>query len=355
MPNIIFIDLASATSGTAHVFDKNTGRHIESLALPDAGLSVDIDEAYLGIPLSMLDFRTLSLPVSDPEKIRQLLPFELEGIILAEPGACVIDAVVLGPSASEKDQYDVLAVYMVKSALKPILDDLAARGIDPRVVCSIELSAAIEGGGNATDIESRLLAFGGMPDDERVRRAWREIARPAINLRRGELGYTRDTRRSMKGLMVSAALLSLILIALGADLGVRIHTYRTQAGLMENSIKSVYASAFPAQKYTGTQGLTYKMQARIKELEDRTRSLMGVRALDFMNELNPARPAGVTYTEIALERDSVTLHGRAEALSGVQEAQAALGRFLADVQITETGQTGRDGMPFVITARRASK
>lgn len=355
MPEIIFIDLTGPAKGSAYVLDKGTGKVRSTLEFDEIGALGPIEaakgsEACLSLPLSMLDFRRVSLPVADPDKVRRLLPFELEGLMLQDPGRAVIDAVVLGTSKEDPSRHDVLAVYMDAQVLGAVLAALARHGIDPRVACSIELSAALEEYGRlGGEPEAVLMNFGGLTEG-RTMRAWQEaVSGGRINLRRGPLGYTADERRTRKSLALAAVLAILMLATLGADIGLRIKAERGRERTMEDAVKSAYASAFPQEKYSGPQGISYKLQARIKELEARVRNLKGLRPLDLMAGLQP--PKGLSYTEIALEADGVTLSGKAGSMPTVQAAQAALGGTLDDVKITETTPAG-DAVKFTMTGRR---
>lgn len=355
MPDMIFIDLSGPSEGAAYVLDKSTGRASATYALPaalDTLAALGINDALLSLPLSMLDFRRLTLPVDDPEKVRRLLQFELEGMTLADPAQAVIDAVVLGPDASDATKFEVLAVYLQKDALRPVLEAFAAHGIDPRAACSIELSAAL-GAPRPEGVEAALVGFAGIPSgEERIRLAWREASSgPRIDLRRDGLKYTVHEQKLKRSALAAAVLALLLVLATGADMGLRIKAELARAKVMEDSIRASYAIAFPTEKFTSPQGLTYKFEARIKELQDKVRNLKGVRPLDFLSELKAAK--GLTYTDILLESDSVTLKGRAASLSEIQAAQSAL--QLSDIKLAETSAQGKDGMPFTITAKRATK
>ena len=62
----------------------------------------------MSLPLSSLNFRVIDLPFSDKDRIREILPFELDGMILGGAEKVVFDDIIVGTS---DNKYQVLAVY----------------------------------------------------------------------------------------------------------------------------------------------------------------------------------------------------------------------------------------------------
>src|SRR4030042_512323 len=120
MSKSIFIDIKEGELN-AYIFEVKQGRYeikdSKRCPLSDSynfsidGMSEDIQNAYLSLPLSSLNFRVIDLPFSDKDKIREVLPFELDGMILGGSDKVVFDAIVIGTSG---DKYQVLAVEEIK-------------------------------------------------------------------------------------------------------------------------------------------------------------------------------------------------------------------------------------------------
>ena len=88
-----------------YTFEKSRGTYIKKEVLHasvseeyELGLERmphDIEASYVSVPLSMLSFRTIELPFSDMKRVREVLPFELDNLILGGSGGIVFDACVL--------------------------------------------------------------------------------------------------------------------------------------------------------------------------------------------------------------------------------------------------------------------
>ena len=89
------------------------------------------DSIAVALPGALVSTHLITLPFSDPRRIEQVLPAEVEGVIPFDLGEVVWDAVVLGQSAGKTE---VLVGVVKKTDLREHLDTLAAAGIEPRVV-----------------------------------------------------------------------------------------------------------------------------------------------------------------------------------------------------------------------------
>src|SRR5208282_1575967 len=103
----IFLDLKEGDLAI-YTVGKNGGSGIirERISMPPGagytfnteGSFRDNDESYLSLPLSLLNFRVLELPFSDMKQIMEVLPFELEAMILGGSSGVAFDAYPLGES-----------------------------------------------------------------------------------------------------------------------------------------------------------------------------------------------------------------------------------------------------------------
>src|SRR5260370_40165755 len=94
----------------------------------------------------MVATHLVTLPFTDPKRIEQVLPAEVEGAIPFDLADVVWDHAILGQAAGKTD---VLVGIVKKSVLREHLDALAAAGIEPRGVTRspLRLSAPGERGG----------------------------------------------------------------------------------------------------------------------------------------------------------------------------------------------------------------
>jgi GspL periplasmic domain len=308
------------------------------------GLAGDIENAYLSLPARSLNFRVLDLPFSDKDKIREVLPLELDGIILGGSEKVIFDDIIVGKS---DDKYQVLAVYVEKSFLNKILGKLKSYNLDPVFVTSIELRETLKDFSLA-----KLLAPAGLVEKERARLAVEELKMPTINLRRDELSYTRDIEDTKKSLKVTAVLVILFALVLSADLLLKVVSARQEISSLKNDIRKMYQGIFPGEK--NIQNELYQLKSHMKELRDREQVLVGVNPLNVLLQLSRVDRRGVVFNEISEQSGNLTLKGEASSLSDIQQLKNKLERFFDAVNISDSKASGQGNMLFTITAKEKS-
>jgi general secretion pathway protein L len=146
---ILAIDIRSS-SVTAVLVDTGLKSHtvIGSVNIPVAESSADGDSlgqslglllerlnpaapnVVVSLPAECLHFRFIQVPFKEDNKIRQVLPFELEPTLPVAVDKLKIDF----QKSTTGDQTDVLAVAIDKSVLQNYMDTLAAVGIRPQLI-----------------------------------------------------------------------------------------------------------------------------------------------------------------------------------------------------------------------------
>ncbi len=117
-------------------------------ALAQLGLSLGDDSVAVALPSSQVASHLFTLPFTDPRRIEQVLPAEVEGAIPFEMDEVIWDHCVL---SQEGGKSRVLVAVAQKSVLENTLAELKAAGIDPRcVTCAPMALAALQ--------EKKLLA-----------------------------------------------------------------------------------------------------------------------------------------------------------------------------------------------------
>ncbi len=308
----------------------------------------NIDETYLSLPLNALNFRILELPFSDREKILEVLPFELDGLILGGSGKIVFDAHIL---EERKEGNKILAVYVMKDLLTVIVDGLKEMGINARVVTSIEMALALGSFSSGDGIsklvlnQSRKVAS----KEERVSAAVQEIHRPAINLRRGDLAYTGDDRKKKKVLDVARVLTLLLCVVFLSDAALKIVSSKREAFAVKDEIRKSYAEVFPNEKKAADE--LYQLRAHLKELKDREGTFNGISPLQTLLALSSVSGQGISFTEVSLDKDRIIMRGECPSLSDVQRLKGNLERLLVGVGIADTKISAQNRTAFTITAK----
>ncbi|HTP41143.1 MAG TPA: type II secretion system protein GspL [Nitrospiria bacterium] len=89
------------------------------------------DQIVLSLPGDQATSRVVTVPFQDPQKVGQVLPFEIESLLPFD-----LDQVLISPAAVQRTPTGsrVLAVVLPKSRMTALLEMTAEAGIDPTVV-----------------------------------------------------------------------------------------------------------------------------------------------------------------------------------------------------------------------------
>lgn len=354
MNKVGFIDLQSKAdgklSGSIYVFAGRPGSYELEGSMEYAGdrtFPVDtnlVSEFYLSLPVELLNFRVLKLPFSDREKLRKVVPFELENLMMESPGKVVFDATVLGPSG---DNFEVLVTYIEKTVLEEILANLSSVRIDPQVVTSLELQTGVREG--AEGIARRLIDPERLTPEERTEAAKNELLNHTINLRTGPLAYTKDTERVEKKLKVTAALLIALALLINAYLIFGMVSAKREVSAVKREMKNMYSALFPSEKNIADE--LYQMKSHMKEIREKGDALIGIHPLQFLLDLSQKNPQGVAFSEIGLDRDIITAKGEAASMNDIDKVKTRLSEFLRDVSVTDIRPSAGGKTFFTVIAR----
>jgi len=361
----IFLDITGPEGGRVYILDED-GRlrrtsdfsfHSETGFTFGEPLTEDLESCHVSIPIDWLDFRLLELDISEAKAARQILPFELDGLLAGPPSAYAIDALVSKPPAQDALEVNegpgrVLAVYMKKERLRALLDALNASGLDPRAVTCIEL-ASISGRLGDEDLAGLIAGASSLEEPERVKLAGAELEGPCVNMRRGEFAFRGDVRKGLRALALTSSLFIAFMLVMALAFSLNALYSDNEADRLEQQVLGIYAEIFPGQKSSSARGLSYKVRSKLKELRERSGSMRSVRALDMLMSIQGALPEGgeVKLLDVTMEKDAVLLKGEGKDLEAIEKARSAMESFLPDVRITETGKAVSGLTGFTIAAR----
>jgi type II secretory pathway component PulL len=303
-------------------------------------------ESYLSLPLSLLDFRVLELPFTDIRKIRELLPFEIDSLVLGGSGSVVFDAHIISRSDGKSQ---VLVSYLPKEVLRAILGRLKASGIDPKAVISVELASIVSASASAEELAKRLLSPEPLADKARTEGVFREISHPTINLRTGEFAYTVDQERTRKSLRMTAVLVLLLLAVFTGDSVMGIVAATRENSSLKSAMRKTYQGLFPTEKKISNE--LYQLKAHIQELKDKEESFVGVSPLGVLLSLSKVSIPGIVFNEVGVDGDNIVLKGEGPSMSDVQKAKTALGDVFSEVNISDTKPSSQNKTLFTITAK----
>jgi len=332
--------------GKGYAFEKNVDYH----ASPEKWQ--DVNEFYISVPAALLDFRVLSFPFADKEKIAEVIPLELSTLIIRGPGEIVFDSIVLGGSNTS---VDVLVVYIGTEILHRILADLTQKNIDPRIVTSLDLRLSA-GDRNEPGREQFLNSLGSRlnglaPWDQacRISAAEQEILEPTLNLRRGPFAYTKDAVKTGKALRMTVVLALLLALIVHANVLFQVLMTKKESAAIAGQMRLSYGSLFPGEKKTIDE--LYQLKSHIKESREIENLLSGVEPLRLLLGLSDKMEANVVYTNISLEKGLIKMKAEARSMDDLTKVQKRLSDFLTGVSISDIKPTAQGKILFTVIAK----
>lgn len=353
MGRTAFVDLQE-TEVSLYVFE-NRGKALfqdarafplsEGAAFSVNGLPSDIHESYLSLPIRMLNFRIITLPFTDIKKVREVVPLEIDGLILGGTETVVFDARII---RQERGQSEVLVSYVAKQVMRTLLQSCREAGLDPRAVTSLELGDLLSsfGGVITPDI---LLSSPVLSEEKRRAAALFEMKSPSVNLRTGEFAYTADSEKSARGLRTSAVLLMLILLLLFSFASLKVLVLKKDNRRISEEMRKTYTSLFPGDKKVVDELL--QLKSHMKELEEKEEAFVGIAPLEVLLMLAQVQKQGVALSEVSIDRELIVLKGECPSLSDVQVLKKDLEEAFIDVTISDTKPSLQNRTLFTVTAK----
>lgn len=300
----------------------------------------NVDEVILSLPLNMLNFRILEMPFKDKGKILEVLPFELENMILGGSDKVIMDAVVLNKTESK---YKILAVYIEKSILEKLLSDLKTSFLNPSLITSIELRHVLNNFSS-----EKLINPVNIDDARRIEYAIEEIVNPSINLRKGEFVFKQQIEDTKKGLKIASLLLILILFAISSNIVFHLYTVKSEISNIKKELRKQYLELYPQEKNVVNE--YYQLQSHLKELIDKNNYFSGISPLNIINTLSQIDRRSAVFNELIIEKGNLTLKGEADNLDDLQKIKDGLSRNFENVVISDSKSSLQNKMLFTITA-----
>lgn len=307
-----------------------------------------ITDLYLDLPLSNLGFRILKLPFSDKKRLNEVIPFELQDLIMEDIDDLVFDSLCLG---KDGEMFDILVVYMGKNRLTGLLNSLSDSGIDPAIAGSVVIGSIIRETRDSSLIIKRLIDYSNKsgPDLKRIDYVKEELENPTINLRTGPLEFKKESARLSAAFRVMAFLLIGILVIINLDLSFRIVKHRKDITLIKREIKKSYSDLFPSEKRIVDE--VYQLKAYLKEARQRMDLMGSVQVLDFLSTLSRLRTGGVVFHEIGLSTEGLSLKGDAASMDEINRLKSGLSDVLQEISASEIKPSSGGRLGFTISGR----
>ncbi|HYA13987.1 MAG TPA: hypothetical protein VEF33_06575 [Syntrophales bacterium] len=310
-----------------------------------------IDEFYVSIPATILDFRILNFPFSDKEKITKAIPLELNNYIIGGSEDVVFDSVNLG---GDDTSVEVLVAYARKEVLNHVLTQLARKSVDPRVITSIDLQPVIEAGeiadqGFRESIAEHLIGLQKWDQNQRIIAAEHELINPTINLRTGQFTYRKDAERTGKALRITAILAFLLALIIHAGTMFQAIMIKKEVSTITSDMRGSYSSLFPGEKKT--IDVLNQLKSHLREIEEKNDTLTGIAALQFLMDLSKRRESHTVYTDIQIEKGLIKMKAETGSMEDLSKIKMKLSEFLPDVSITDVKISARGKVLFTVVAK----
>jgi type II secretory pathway component PulL len=302
----------------------------------------NIDKIYLSIPLNLLSLRELNFPFNDKAKIKETLPYELEGIILGNTGDYVFDHYIIESSG---DSSRVLAACIERTRLKEIIDLLASVGLDPASITSLDLRL----------IQNRideLFEHPSFDDNTRREAAEEELSHPMVNLRQDELSYTGDINRLRKSFRITGTLLLILLLALGSYITLRYVFLKKENLSLTQRTTTIYRSVFPEE--TRIVDAPRQFSGKLNSLKSKKNTLISIPVLDILLEIARMDNENITLNDFKADKNSILIKGTTATFEGVDAFKNMLSASFSDVRVIDSKSSPDKKIGFSITMKETS-
>lgn len=335
------------------IFKKRSSRFVyqDSVSLsltrgapPEAARLLEgLHAIILALPLDMLRFRLLEMPFSDKDKVREVIPFEMQGITIKPVSSYVFDCVV---QETVGQRSRVLAVYIEKEALGLILSWLQHIRLDPEAVSSLHLRASLPG----LSVESLLEPLP-LTQEELISLCEEELKAPVINLRKGSLAFRQSVGEAKGPLLTALFLVLVILIALAGYAAIKIHGLNKAIAVYQASMSASFKEAFKGS--TKVSDPLYLLRAKIKELNREEEFYARLSPLDLLQDITAMKGGSAVVYEVEYTTSRAILKGEAPDMAGIEKAKEGLLKRFEVVEILETKASAEGKVSFSAAVDKA--
>ncbi|MBI4710210.1 MAG: hypothetical protein HY759_03785 [Nitrospirae bacterium] len=349
MPRIGFFDWTEDRL-SLHVFEQRGSRyaHVSSASVTLSGqltassiISLakgSYERIFLSVPQKLLSVRELNFPFSDKDKIKNAIPYELDGLLLGETDNYCMDHLTAGYSGGGSR---ALAVSIEKTRLKEIVGMFSSVNLEPAAVTSIDIRLSMGDAG---------IIFKNASFDENVRlkAVIDEVEKPSINLRREELSYTGDVRRLSKSLRMTTALALILLIMLCSETVISFFWEKKENARLSREITALYRECFPEDAKIIDP--VRQFRGNLSSLTERKAILTGAPVLDILLQVAESKK-NISIYEFNMDEKNIFLKGAAVSFEDVDSFKNTLRPSFSDVKVMDSKTSPDKKINFVITMK----
>jgi len=276
---------------------------------------------YIGIDAFSL--RKTVLPDLDRDKMKEILPFEMEGLFLSPSSALVFDFYPIRPA--EKGM-ECLVFALKKETAEKYIAPFVKAGLN-----IVSLSPAWD---------DRISEYG---SDEGV------FYKTALNLVPEGLTGEKKKRKVMDVYQTAFIYAIAVLMVFMTGLSFRYYLILKKEARIKKEVSAVYAGLFPGQRMP--PDLYYGVQSKLVELKQNYKVFKGIEVLGILKSVSESSGEGVRVKEINMDGNKATLKGEGSDYSAVEQLRNNLKKSFGDVQLLETRNMpdGKSGFAIEVT------
>ncbi len=310
-----------------------------------SGIIEKIDSIYLNVPLQSLHFRVLGLPFSDKDKIRDIIPFQLEGMTVENIDEIVYDFVVLG---KDDDKFKVAVVFANKRVLKGLCDRVAEYGIKPNVITNIDIYESLSSASTKALSEAEELKE---PESQNIMA--KILSRHVIDLARGEFFYSGDIEKARVYLKFSLVLAVIIYILLSLHLVIDMKNISSNKAHVKNEMNELYRQLVPGEGKIINP--LYQLKSQRKQIEQRAGELKDVQPLEVLRSISEVWNKAGVADSLTIASDLITIKGEAGSVRDVQSIADSMESKIVGEASIETKQSAGGKVGYTIQIKRDKK
>ena len=277
----------------------------------------------LYISLDAFSLRKTVLPDLDRDKMREILPFEMEGLFLSPSSALVFDSYPIRPA---ENGTECLVFALKKETAEKYIAPFVKAGLN-----IVSLSPAWD---------DRLSEYG---LNEGV------FYKTALNLVPEGLTGEKKKRKAMDIYQTAFIYAIAVLLVFMTGLSFRYYLILKKEAGIKKEVSAVYAGLFPGQKMP--PDLYYGVQSKLVELKQNYRVFKGIEVLGILKSVSESSREGVRVKEINMDGNKATLKGEGSDYSAVEQFRNNLKKSFGDIQLLETRNMpdGKSGFAIEVT------
>ncbi|MCX8030622.1 MAG: hypothetical protein N3A59_03445 [Thermodesulfovibrionales bacterium] len=334
-----------------HIFTetKNGYELIKSVDTPTTSDFQELDFYYLSLPIKLFNFRLLEFPFKEKDKLKKVIPYELDRYTLGGSKELVYDHLLL--KEKEKNLYEILVAYIDKKILTKIIKKISdIAELKPLSVTSLELTHFFNKHKDALAFALLNIEESTSEDNKTMlSNAIETLQKYPLNFYPEEVAYLQKTTKETKKINLLLTLLLLFFLSININLGFKIFIKNAEVSNLKNQIRTIYTSTFPEDKKISDE--LYQIKSHMKNISEKANILVGTNVLEHLRKLSNKEKKGIVVEELNIEKEMITIKGVANSISELDDLKKSLSNFYREISLSDIKTINENKVLFTITIK----